>query len=152
MAAPKWKIRHLTRQLTFPEASDIILKSRMKELKKTITAFFTEESAENLHLVRIAFRRLRYSMELFYGFYDRKKFKRFYDSIAHLQNASGNVRDNYILQKSIALIEHDANNPAAEAFIIQIADKEKQLTEELKQELAVFLKSPEFKDFMHLVK
>ena len=54
--------------------------------------YFKELSIENLHSVRIALRRVRYSMELFIVCYDKKIFIKFYIN-SMLQDLSGNVRD-----------------------------------------------------------
>ena len=72
MAVPKWKIKGLNGKLSFRKTALIILLERSNNLKRLITKFLTEGSADSLHDVRISLRRLRYNMELFYDLFDKK--------------------------------------------------------------------------------
>ena len=79
MASPKWKIKGIVGKLSFGKTALIILDDRITNLIKSIKKFLKNDSAENLHNVRISIRRLRYNMELFYTLFEKKKFLRLYN-------------------------------------------------------------------------
>jgi CHAD domain-containing protein len=103
MASPKWKIKGLNPKYSFRKSAQIILTERITNLNRLIKRYLKDITAENLHEVRIALRRLRYNMELFFDLFDRKKFLKFYKVIENLQDATGNVRDIYLLKQNILL-------------------------------------------------
>ena len=107
MASPKWKIKGLNGKFSFRKSALIILLERINNLNRLIKRFLKNESAENLHDVRISLRRLRYNMEFFYDLFERKKFLKFYNMIENLQDKTGNVRDIYILKQNILLFEKE---------------------------------------------
>ena len=152
MSSPKWKLKHLTKQLSLKEASGIILRARIRQLKKKSSTFLSTDAAGDLHAVRIALRRVRYAMELFFDCYDKKKFLRLYSKIEYLQNASGAVRDNFMMQQNISLLQDEQNNSTAENLKSQAAEKEKRLNTQFKDTLTDFLLSNELKDFTKLVR
>ena len=95
----------------------MILKNRIESLLSYTDKYFKDLSVENLHNVRIALRRVRYSMELFIVCYDKKIFLKFYNKVQLLQDLSGNVRDvdisleniNYLVADNHIKIENDNN-------------------------------------------
>ena len=89
----KWEIEKLKDSKQFKKSANIILSDRTQSLLSSVDKYFKELSIENLHSVRIALRRVRYSMELFIVCYDKKIFIKFYNKIQLLQDLSGSVRD-----------------------------------------------------------
>ena len=58
----------------FKKSADLILRTRIENLLSFVEKYFKDLSVESLHDVRIALRRVRYSMELFIVCYDKKIF------------------------------------------------------------------------------
>lgn len=109
MSRFKWEIEKLKYSKQLKRSADIILKTRIEGLLKFIEKYLKNSSIENLHDVRIAIRRIRYSMELFIICYNRKIFTKFYNKIQKLQDASGTVRDVDISIENISLIVKEEN-------------------------------------------
>jgi CHAD domain-containing protein len=152
MAVPKWKIKGLNGKFSFRKTALIILLERSNNLKRLITKFLTEESAESLHNVRISLRRLRYNMELFYDLFDKKKFLRLYNLVEYLQDITGNVRDIYILKQNILVFEEEDQIVIPDKMNVIIEENEKLLNDDLRIELDHFLRSTELKNFMKILK
>jgi CHAD domain-containing protein len=152
MAVPKWKIKGLSGKYSFRKTALIILHDRINNLKRTITRFLTDESAESLHNVRISLRRLRYNMELFYDLFERKKFLKLYSMVENLQDKTGDLRDIYILKQNIILFEKEDEIIIPDKLNVRIEEKERLLNDDLKFELYTFLHSSELKNFMKLLK
>ena len=152
MASPKWKIKGLDAKYSFRKSAQIILNKRIANLNGLIKSLLKDYTPENLHEVRIALRRLRYNMELFYDLFDRKKFIKLYSVIANLQNTTGNVRDIYLLKKNILLFGQEEEISFFEKINVKIEEKEKSLNDNLKLELSSFIHSTELKSFMKIIK
>jgi hypothetical protein len=152
MASPKWKIKGIGGKLSFGKAALIVLNDRIANLIKFINKFLRNESAENLHNVRISVRRLRYNMELFYALFEKKKFLRLYNMIENLQDKSGSVRDIYILRQNILLFGKEDNYIIPVGLDARINEKENLLLVDLRTELYRFLHSIELKDILKLIK
>ena len=152
MASPKWKIKGIDGKLSFGKTALIILDDRITNLIKSIKKFLKNDSAENLHNVRISIRRLRYNMELFYTLFEKKKFLRLYNMIENLQDKSGSVRDIYILRQNILLFGREDDFIIPDRMDARIDEKESLLLVDLRKELYAFLLSTELKDIMKLLK
>ena len=152
MASPKWKIKGIVGKLSFGKTALIILDDRITNLIKSIKKFLKNDSAENLHNVRISIRRLRYNMELFYTLFEKKKFLRLYNMIENLQDKSGSVRDIYILRQNILLFGREDDFIIPDRMDARIDEKESLLLVDLRKELYAFLLSTELKDIMKLLK
>ncbi len=152
MSSPKWKINKLTGIDSFKRAAETALKYRVKKASINIKLYLEEESPERLHDVRIAIRRLRYNLELFYTFFDTKKFMKFYRLLVNIQDATGNVRDIYITIKNISLYNRRENSGVRDDLNIKMEEKKKVLTEELRIQLFSFIKSNEMKNFIKLIR
>jgi len=125
MSKPKkWEIDGINKKQKICKAGKIILKSRLDHLTKTIDSYFSEQSVENLHQVRIALRRVRYNMELFIICFNRKLHLRLYKMVEALQDNSGFVRDLDVFEeniKSFKIEENENNNTslAATSKVVQ---------------------------------
>lgn len=147
----KWEIEKLKGTKQFKKSADLILNNRIESLLSYIEKYFKDLSVENLHDVRIALRRVRYSMELFIVCYDKKIFIKFYNKVQLLQDLSGNVRDVDISLANINYLVTD-NHIKIENYIISKANEKKILLEEkFKLELLKFTLSKALKDFLKLI-
>jgi len=147
----RWEIEKLKDSRSFKKSANIILKNRIESLLFYTDKYFQDLSVENLHTVRIALRRVRYSMELFIVCYDKKIFLKFYNKVQLLQDLSGNVRDVDISLENINYLVTD-NHIKIDTEIISKANEKKILLEEkFKFELMKFTLSRVLKDFLKLI-
>jgi len=144
----KWEIEKLKDSKQLKKSANLILKNRIESLLSYTEKYFKDHTVENLHDVRIALRRVRYSMELFIVCYDKKVFLKFYNKIQLLQDISGAVRDVDVSTENLnSLIEE--NHIKIESGILNKTSEKKNLLEEkFKLELMKFTLSKIFKDFL----
>lgn len=147
----KWEIDKLKNTKQFKKSANLILKDRIESLLTFTKKYFNDLSVENLHDVRIALRRVRYSMELFIVCYDKKIFIKFYNKVQLLQDLSGNVRDIDISIENINSLVNDNNIKIDNAIILKAKEKKILLEEKFRLELMKFTLSKVLKDFLKLV-
>lgn len=147
----KWEIDKLKNTKQFKKSANLILKDRIESLLTFTKKYFNDLSVENLHDVRIALRRVRYSMELFIVCYDKKIFIKFYNKVQLLQDLSGNVRDIDISIENVNSLVNDNNIKIDNAIILKAKEKKILLEEKFRLELMKFTLSKVLKDFLKLV-
>jgi len=133
------------------DAAKIILGNRINNLLSSIKNYFSEPSVENLHSVRIALRRVRYSMELFIDCFSKKKFLAFYRAIENLQDISGSVRDLDVMLQNINTIVHEDKVKVSNKVIENIIQRRANLLDELKFQLMKFIHGTPLKKFKELL-
>jgi CHAD domain-containing protein len=144
----KWEIEKLKDSKAFKKSANLILTNRIESLLLCINNYFKDLSVESLHDVRIALRRVRYSMELFIVCYDKKIFSRFYNNVQLLQDLSGNVRDVDISLENYNSLVNEDNIKINEEVILKANQKKMALEENFKLELMKFTLSKVLKDFL----
>lgn len=144
----KWEIEKLKVTKQFKKSADLILRNRIESLLSYTDKYFKNLSVENLHDVRIALRRVRYSMELFIICYDKKIFIKFYNKVQILQDLSGNVRDVDISLENINYLVIDNHIKIDNDIILKANEKKILLEEKFKLELMKFTLSKILKDFL----
>ena len=144
----KWEIEKLKDTKQFKKSANLILKNRIESLVSYTDKYFKDLSVENLHDVRIALRRVRYSMELFIVCYDKKIFFKFYNKIQLLQDLSGNVRDVDISLANINSLVIDNQIKINTEMIAKANEKKISLQENFKLELMKVTLSKVLKDFL----
>jgi CHAD domain-containing protein len=144
----KWEIEKLKDSKTFKKSANVILINRIESLLLCINNYFKDLSVESLHDVRIALRRVRYSMELFIVCYDKKIFSRFYNNVQLLQDLSGIVRDVDISLENYNSLVNEDNIKINEEVILKANQKKMALEENFKLELMKFTLSKVLKDFL----
>jgi CHAD domain-containing protein len=142
----RWRVKGVKAVTPFSPAAGIILRSRLKTLLKLIREYFIEDSAEKLHEIRIALRRLRYTLEIFYCCFDKKIFTPFYEEIEKLQDLSGEIRDLDVLEQN-AIISSGAKSKALTLLLKNINEKRSNIKGSLRLELMKFIHSKEIKEF-----
>ena len=147
----KWEIDKLKDTKQFKKSADLILRNRIESLLFYIEKYFKDLSVEGLHDVRIALRRVRYSMELFIVCYDKKIFIKFYIKVQLLQDLSGNVRDVDISLENINYLVTDNHIKIDDEIISKAKEKKILLEEKFKLELMKFTLSKALKDFLKLI-
>jgi CHAD domain-containing protein len=143
----KWLIKELRYSKQLHKSANVILKSRIESLIYAVEKYTQSKTAENLHDVRIALRRVRYSMELFYVCFNKKDFMRFYNKIQNLQDLSGFTRDIDITLENVYSVFGENAVPLNDAFTNKISEKKIFLEEQFNKELQKFINGKSFKDF-----
>ncbi|MDP2362501.1 MAG: CHAD domain-containing protein [Ignavibacteria bacterium] len=144
----KWEIEKLKDSKQFKKSANLILKNRIESLLSFTEKYFRNLTVENLHDIRIALRRVRYSMELFIVCYDSKVFIKFYNKIQLLQDLSGAVRDVDISLENINSLVSENSIGVGTEIISKAKEKKNDLEEKFKLELMKFTLSKILKDFL----
>jgi len=144
----KWEIEKLKDSKQFKKSANLILSNRIESLLSSTDKYFKDLSVENLHDVRIALRRVRYSMELFIICYDRKIFIKFYNKVQLLQDLSGSVRDVDISLENINSLVIDNQIKIDNEIIAKAKEKKITLEENFKLELMKFTLGKVLKDYL----
>lgn len=147
----KWEVEKLKDSKQFKKSADLVLSNRIESLLSFTDQYFKDMSVENLHDVRIALRRVRYSMESFIVCYDKKIFLKFYNKVQLLQDLSGNVRDVDISLENINSLVFDNQSKIDPEIITKGFEKKTILEEKFKLELMKFSFSKVLKDFLKLL-
>lgn len=142
----KWYIESLKYSKQLLKSANTILKFRIDSLISTVDIYFNDKTAENLHDVRIALRRVRYSMELFLVCYNKKDFMSFYNKVQKLQDLSGSVRDMDITIENINSFTADTTNQDNN-LVKKALEKKTLLEQQFNIELVKFINGKTFKNF-----
>jgi len=147
----KWEINGLSDNQALKAAAGLVLIQRLDSLNSAIKTYFSSESPENLHEVRIALRRLRYNMEIFFSCFDKKKFLLLYQIVEHLQDLTGNKRDLDVLANNLSKLMNLEKNGLDQSLINKLEGSNKELNDALVLELLKFMHCKELKDFMKML-
>lgn len=147
-----WEIPGLSSKKDLTYTAKIILSQRLGYLLASINKYLTDTNSKSLHDVRISLRRVRYPMELFLSFFNRKKYLYFYKKISQLQDLSGEVRDLDIFKSHISVFF--ANDPIIKQKIItnQFEEKRDRLQSRLKLEIMKFIHGKNLKELNRMIK
>ena len=146
-----WEISKLSIKQNLTPSAKIILRQRLESFLTSINLYLSEINPENLHQVRISLRRLRYLMEVFLKYFDRKKYLSFYKIVSSLQDLSGEVRDLDILKQNLNIYCNKDTSKTEEINFSKIDIKKEQFQSNLKLELMKFIHGKELKDFKKLI-
>jgi CHAD domain-containing protein len=151
MNKKKWEIKELSPSETLSGASKKVLSVRLNDLLSSIKLYFENETEEKLHNTRIAVRRLRYTMELFFECLERKKFLSFYDKVQYIQDLTGVVRDLDVLKQNMTILSTEEKVKVSRFLFEKIDEKRKKMNDNLKLELMKFIHSKRLKDFYKII-
>jgi len=146
-----WEISKLSIKQNLTPSAKIILRQRLESFLSSLNLYLSEINSENLHQVRISLRRLRYPMEVFLKYFDRKKYWSFYKIVSSLQDLSGEVRDLDILKQNLNIYCNKDTSKTEEINLSKIDIKKEQFQSNLKLELMKFIHGKELKDFKKLI-
>jgi CHAD domain-containing protein len=152
MSKKKWQIENLDDKLPYYKAANFVIKNRLNQVQTDIKEYFTRESVEALHRIRISLRRLRYSMELFISCYDRKKFMILYDIVTDLQDLSGKVRDFDVMTENMDILLKKEKVRISKNVFRKVDDIRSEFHIKLKLDLMEFIHSKGVKSFEELLK
>ncbi|HYE77403.1 MAG TPA: CHAD domain-containing protein [bacterium] len=87
------KVRGVDPSAPYKDMARLVIRDRMRRVMDLSKRYLKTHDEEDLHQLRIAFRRLRYPLECFVDCFPRRMFNTVLDRIDLLQNATGQVRD-----------------------------------------------------------
>ncbi|HPN38183.1 MAG TPA: CHAD domain-containing protein [Melioribacteraceae bacterium] len=141
-------IKGLRKNLSFEDASKIITNNKLQILIKLIYEFLDEQSIDALHDLRIAVRRLRYSLELFYKCYPKKSYLKFYKSLELLQDKLGEIRDLDVMKEKLDYFEETYGIVIPNDLHVEMENKKTEFNANLINYLNDFISSKLTKKFL----
>jgi CHAD domain-containing protein len=148
LSVEKWILTGIDKNSIFYLAAKSTLTNRNNTLCEKIKTYLDVSTVENLHEVRIAFRRLRYSLEVFAACFPTKEYGKFYNSIEKLQDRTGMRRDLDVIK---FYLSGKVTGNKSKGLIAKIEQENNVLGEEIKLELMAFLHSKNLKKFINLL-
>ncbi len=146
-----WEIKKVSRKASLESAAKIILQNRLTTLLDSIDTYLKDNSEENLHGVRIALRRVRYSMENFIRCFSRKTFLAFYKSISNLQDLSGSLRDLDVMKQNLRIYFDEKIFIEKKVNFSKMDNKQSQFRASLNFELMKFVHGKPLKEFKKII-
>lgn len=134
----KWNIPGLKKSLRYCEAAPIVLDKKLKDVFQLIDEFFKDDSPEVLHDMRIAVRRFRYVLEIFFECFDKKLLKKVYNYSKSLQDLVGEGRDLDVLGEKIRELGDKINVNIPQYLFDEIAKTKIEMRRKIKLELIKF--------------
>lgn len=150
MAKKKWKINKLRKSKQLSRIANIVLSFRIKNLLCYVQKYQTTKDIEDLHDVRIALRRVRYNMEIFYVCFNKTFFMKLYSAIEKLQDLSGELRDLDVFIENINSLKKE-NVEVNEEIELRINQKRILLQQKFEKELSKFVKNKNLKSFIKVI-
>lgn len=135
----KYSIPGLNINSKYKTASATVLNEKLKQVSNEIDKFFKNDSTENLHSLRIAFRRLRYVMEIFQTCLNPGMFKYIYNLSKKMQDLIGEGRDLDVMEIKVRQIEKDLCKKIPEHFYHKISEDRRIIRQIIKTELINFI-------------
>lgn len=149
------KKKHITSGLSnktvLLDAARFVMDVKLFNLNSSINKFFKNDSVENLHSIRIALRRTRYSLEIFAVCFHKKKYQVFYKKLEKLQDLSGSARDLDVLTLNMNKLKEEEKIPISKKIFESIEENKFNIKEDLKLKLMQFIHSKALKDFQSLL-
>ncbi len=147
----KWEVKGLSAETSFSETTRLVISQRLDSLTSTIKKFLKNKTPANLHEVRISIRRLRYNMETFFPYFEKKKFLIFYKTVERLQDLTGSIRDLDVLMENLDSLAETENIVFDDAIRDKIQNKNSQLKDTLTLALMEFIHCKELKEFRKMI-
>ncbi len=147
----KWKnikIKGLDKKTGLENAAKLVLNYRLNILTDSVKEYFSDETEENLHRVRIALRRVRYNMEVFSVCFDKKKFMIFYNLVEKLQDLTGSIRDIDVMLQNMDALITEAKLKISKRVIEKFVQKRASLKEDLTLALMQYVHGEELQNFL----
>ncbi|HPI37341.1 MAG TPA: CHAD domain-containing protein [Ignavibacteriaceae bacterium] len=149
MSIEKWTLKELSSDSSFIKSAKVTLKNRLGTLLDKISIYLSNPEEENLHQVRIAIRRVRYSLEVFSNCFSIKDIDKFYRKVESLQDKTGIGRDLDVIQKYIS---GKVNSKRIVTLIDKINKDKIDIESNIKLELMKFFHSKLLKKILNIIK
>ncbi|MCU7500774.1 MAG: CHAD domain-containing protein [Ignavibacteria bacterium] len=141
------KSKGLRRDTPFSVSASIILSRKYNDARKKTERFLDEATVKNLHSLRIAIRRLRYSLENFEVCFSRKLFEKNIEYLKSLQDLIGIGRDLDMLKENLDILEPECGIKIPEEINECIDAKKGKNLQEIKLEFLKFLHNKDARHF-----
>jgi CHAD domain-containing protein len=137
---------------SFGENAPIMLLIRFAELIRLSSCVEDSSLVSQLHNMRIAAKRLRYTMEIYQPCFSgewAKEFKEVYAIVKSVQEQLGDIHDCDVRAPAITkfLNDHSARRPEISIGLKMLANKEKSRRDELFEKFATYWRALEIKNF-----
>jgi CHAD domain-containing protein len=139
----RYKIPGLNINGKYKTASSFVIQEKLRQIFKEIDKFFIDDSTENLHSLRIAFRRFRYVMEIFQSCLDSKMFDEVYNLAKNMQDLIGEGRDLDVMEIKVGLLEWETNKKIPKYFYKKIYEEKNKIRRHIKTESINFMLNKE---------
>lgn len=138
-SSKKYLIKGLKKSAPLQDAAKVILDDKLKNAFILIDKFLEDDSDANLHQLRIALRRFRYSLESFYLCVDEKLFTTVLKKTKNILDDLGEGRDQDVLSAKL-LSGFSGYNSRYLKDIFKILDfKREETRQNIKAELIKFI-------------
>ncbi|MCS6984537.1 MAG: CHAD domain-containing protein [Leptospiraceae bacterium] len=97
----KFRISGIQKDSPFCDTLKAMWKHHIKKIKKRYLRYKQTQGVEELHDLRISFRRLRYNLEPYCVCLKPNKFKFLYETLVELQNILGEKRDLDVMEEKL---------------------------------------------------
>lgn len=132
-------IAGLTAESTFGDAAATAVETRGREVFAYAARVRERGSAEDVHDMRVATRRLRAALEIFADCFPRKRHRRALKAVKRLADALGARRDPDVAAERLAELEqafHDADRAGLRSLLAAVEDERAQGDERVAAALA----------------
>jgi len=148
MGIEKWTLKELSEDTSFIKSAKVTLRNRLGTLLDKINIYLSNPEEENLHQVRIAIRRVRYSLEVFSNCFPFKDLDKFYRRVENLQDKTGEVRDLDVIKEYVS---QKLSNQLVNTFAKMIQTDKEKIEVDIKLELMKFYHSKLLKKILKTV-
>lgn len=148
-AIKKWKISGVDKNLPYCKAGPIVLGKKLKSVFKLIDKFMEDDSVEVLHQLRIAVRRFRYVLEIFYDCYEKEFFLDVYNYAKNLQDLIGEGRDLDVMREKIEKLGIEIDREIPKRLFKKIDEDILKNRQIIKKELIKFKNNKKIDEFIN---
>ena len=138
MASGKNKLKDLGKHTPLNKAAVILLNSKYKRVHKLTVRYIDDRSVDNLHKLRISFRRLRFSLENFESCYKKSEVKYLLKCIKKLQDILGEIRDLDVLSGNLDKLGFQFSEEESNKLLLKIALEKEKIEALAASELILF--------------
>lgn len=131
------------------KAATVLLYSKYKRAHKLTLKYIEDRSVDNLHKLRISFRRLRFSLENFETCYKKSEVKYLLKCIKKLQDVLGEIRDLDVLSGNLDKLGFQLSEEDAEQLLSKIELEKERIEASASSELILFTNDHKVKKFFN---
>ena len=133
------EIKGLKVKSSFADSARPVLSHHFKRISRRAEEYTASPTEENLHNLRIALRRFRYLLEVYYPLIKTTRFKTVYGMAVDLQDLLGERRDLDVMQLKLKNIFNSANNPLPASVVTELQGARAKADEKIAEKLPQFI-------------
>lgn len=135
----KFHIKGLKSRRSFQDSLEPVVGTRLRDVELTTRRFLAEQNADNLHCLRIACRRFRYTLEIYSNIIKPRRFRSIYDEITRIQDVTGRGRDLDVMKLNIEKFQSGFNIKPADGILQAIENERRSCSVEIVSRLQEFM-------------